>query len=531
MSTSPAPLSRRAIGGLGYLFLGQGGQLVVQLVTFPLLARLVMPEAFGLVAATFVVLNTGALLASVGLTTALIQCREMTDVHVRVAFTIQVATATIVFGGLAAGAGTIAAWLRMPELTDVLRILCLAYFVRGLTLGDAILSRQLRFRPLAVTQVSAYVVGYGVVTVGLAVAGWGVWALAMGHLVASVLETLLLWIVAPHPARPSLHGPAARELLRTGIGMTICEVGFVAASEADNLVVGRWLGARSLGLYERAYRLMQLPATLFGQVLHLVLYPAMASVQDQRGRVQDMFGLSTAVLALLTVPTTVVVWLVTHEIVLLVLGPSWLPMRAALDVIVLGMYFKALEAVTDSAIVATGAVYRLARLRLCYAGAILVGALIGQRWGLTGVAAAVLLVLTLNTAVLVGMSLHRVGTTWRGFLALHAPAVILAVGAGLATAPVVTVLRRAGAAPVVVLLAAAATSGAVALVLIRRAPRWRRATAMYALVVRVLALLEGGPGHALLLRVVGRAYVPPGETEPATPSDDLPTPDPQEVPR
>jgi O-antigen/teichoic acid export membrane protein len=519
VTTSPAPLSRRAIGGLGYLFLGQGGQLVVQLVTFPILARLVVPEAFGLVAATFVVVNTGALLASVGLSTALIQCREMTDAHVRVAFTIQVAAATIVFGGLALGAGTVAEWLRMPELPDVLRMLALAYFVRGLTLGDAILSRQMRFRPLAGTQLIAYVVGYGVVTVGLAAAGWGVWALTTGHLVASALQTLLLWIVAPHPARPSLHRPVVRELLGTGIGMTICQAGFVAASEADNFVVGRWLGARSLGLYERAYRLMQLPATLFGQALHVVLYPAMASVQGERPRVQDMFGLSTAVLAVLTVPTTVVVWLVTDEIILVVLGSTWLPMRAALDVIVLGMYFKALEAVTDSAIVATGAVYRLARLRLCYAGAILVGAWVGQHWGITGVATGVLLVLTVNTAVLVRLSLRRVGMTWRSFLALHAPAVLLALAAGLAVAPVVTVLRRTGAAPAVVLLAAATTAGVVTLVLVRRAPHWRGATALHLLVARLIALLEGGPGHGLVVRVAGPAFVP------------TPAPDSEEVPR
>lgn len=526
MSAGDAPLSRRAIGGLGYLFLGQGGQLVVQLVTFPILARLVAPEAFGLVAATFVVVNTGALLASAGLSTALIQCRDMTDAHVRVAYTIQVATAVLVFGGLAAGAETIASWLRMPELPDVLRMLCLAYLLRALTLGDAILSRQLRFRPLAATQVAAYVIGYGVVTVALAAAGWGVWALTTGHLVAAALQTVLLWWVAPHPARPSLDRPAVRELLGTGIGMTICQAGFVAASEADNFVVGRWLGARSLGLYERAYRLMQLPATLFGQVLHVVLYPAMASVQDQRARVQDMFGLSTAVLAVLTVPTTVVVWLVTHEIVLLVLGSSWLPMRAALDVIVLGMYFKALEAVTDSAIVATGGVYRLARLRLIYAGAILTGALIGQRWGLTGVATGVLIVLTANTTVLVGLSLRRVGTTWRDFLALHAPAALLAGTAGLVVAPIVAALRRVEAGPGVVLLAAATAAGATALLLVRGAPRWSGGGPLHALVARLLSLLEGGPGYRLVRRAVGPAYE-------LTPADAVPgpTPDHEEVPR
>ena len=508
------PLARRAVGGLTYLFFGQGGQLLVQLVTLPILARLIAPESFGLVAATFVVVNMAFLLATAGLSTALIKLPEMRSEHLRVALTMQVGAAVVVFGGVALGADRIGAALRLDGLAPVLQVMALAYFVRTLSLGDVVLSRRLQFRPLAAIQVTAYAVGYGVVTVALAVAGWGVWALTAGHLVASVVEVLLLWIVAPHPWLPLVRRGPARDLLGTGVGYTISHAGYIVAHEADNLVVGRWLGAFALGLYERAYRLMRMPATVFGHILGEVLYPSMASVQDERHRVRNMFSVSTASLAALTIPTTVGVWFVTHEIVLLLLGPRWLAMQPALNIIVLGMYLKASEAVTDSVIVATGAVYRLARLRWLYAAAVVTGAIVGQRWGLPGVATGALAAMVLNTAVLTRLSLQRIDLSWPAWASLHAPATVLGVAVGVVVWPTSTALRAADMPPAVVLGASALAAAAAVLLTARLSSRWRVTAALGDLVDELVSLVSAPRTRRLAVALLGDARVRDAEEVP-----------------
>ena len=462
-------LSRRASGGFAALAFGQGGQVIVQVVTFPILARLIAPDGFGLLAAALVVVNIASLLASLGLGTALVQQRELRVTHIRAAFTLQLAAAIGVFGAVIAAAPWFADLLRMPELTGVLRVMGAASFVRALTLGDALLRRRLEFRPLAAIELTAYAIGHGVVTVGLGLAGYGVWALVLGHLAAAALSTGLLWIVAPHPAGPYLGHRERRDLLGTGIGFTLSQAGYQIAHQADDLIVGRFLGAYSLGLYERAYRLMRLPASAIGHILGQVLYPAMASVQDQRDRLRGMFAICTSALAAVTVPATAVVLVVAHELVLVVLGPDWLELRPVLNVILFGMYLKASESITDSTIVATGAVYRLATRRWLYAGAVILGASIGQRWGLAGVAFGALAAMVVNTLLLVRLSLHNVAMSWSAFLRLHAPAAFITALVLVFVSPTATALRQIGAPAAAVLLAAAIVAAVAVLVASRTA--------------------------------------------------------------
>lgn len=495
-------LGRRASGGLVSLLVGQGGQVAIQLATFPVLARLVAPEGFGVFAAALVITNLAVLLSTVGLTTALVQVPTLRDEHVRVAFTMRVLAAILVFGAMAwAGAG-FAAVLGMPELTEVLPVLAAASLLRSATLGDALLRRELRFRPLAVVEVIAYVVGYGGGAVVLAAAGWGLWALIGGQVLAAVVSTVLLWVLRPHPIRPSLAAAPRRELLAVGVGFTISQGGFLAAQEADDLIVGGFLGAHALGLYERAHRLMRIPASVIGTPLGQVLYPAMASVQDVPTRVRDMFGVTTAALAVLTLPITAVAALVTRELVLVLLGPAWLELETVLVIVLAGMYAKANEAVTDSVLVASGRVGELATQRWLYTGAVVVGALVGQLAGITGVAVAALVALLGNHVALTGRCLRATGTRWRDLMRWHVPGLLLAAVGATVAAPTVGMARRAALPAPVVLMIAAAVATVAGVLTLRLAGR--RAGPVQDLVREVRRLVPEGRIDQLLDGVLGR---------------------------
>ena len=120
-----------------------------------------------------------------------------------------------------------------------------------------------------------------------------------------------------------INGAAVHDLVSYGGGQFLGRIGNWFAMQGDNFVVGRTLGADALGLYGRSYAMMSLPAQLFGQVANEVLFPAMASVQHDREKLRVAFRHSSAVLALLALPASIVVALLGDETVRVLLGPSW----------------------------------------------------------------------------------------------------------------------------------------------------------------------------------------------------------------
>ena len=124
-------------------------------------------------------------------------------------------------------------------------------------------------------------VGYALISVSLALLGYGVWALAWASVIQfSLRSALLLWL-SPHPKRPSLASQEARQLLTFGFGSSLSTLANYAAINGDYFVVGRWLGATALGLYSRAYQLMTLPMMQFTSVIASVLFPVYSMIRTK----------------------------------------------------------------------------------------------------------------------------------------------------------------------------------------------------------------------------------------------------------
>lgn len=442
-------LSGRAVAAS---MLGQAGQVVCQTVFFVLLARMLAPDAFGLVAASLVVVNVTAHLASAGLRNAVVQLPHLTDLHVRVALTMQQALTLLVFAAMAASAGVLAQVFRMPDLEPVLQGMALAYAVRGLTLGDGLLMRSLRVQRLAGIELSTYALGHGLVALPLALAGHGVRALVAGHLAHAVLRTSALCWSARQPWRPAFSPAHARELLRVGFGTALSQLVDLVAWEGDNFVVGRWLGASSLGVYERAYRLTIVPAGMLGQAMWQILFPAMSAMGDELERRRRMFSTATGLVVVLGLSTTVLLVPLAGDLVLVALGPSWREMTDVFVILLATVVLRANTYVTDSLVMSTGQVYRLAGRRVVFAVLVVTGALVGQAWGVRGVALGIVAALAVTTLVMVQLCLSVVRMSWREYAELLAPGVILCMVLGPGTVATTALLHAADVPPAVPLL-------------------------------------------------------------------------------
>jgi len=488
-------LTQRTIAGMLWLASGKAAYAGLQLIVLAVLARLVTPADFGVVSAALVVIAFSAIVSQLGLGPALVQRADLEPRHVDTAFTASVLFGLVLGAALWVAAPAVAGFFRTADVAPVMRALAWVFPLQGLGItAESLARRDLRFRWLALLDAKAYGLGYGVVGVGLALAGWGVWALVAGEISESLFRSAILLRSRPPRLRPTLERRALRELLYFGSGFTVAKVANFFAVNGDNLVVGRMLGPAALGLYGRAYQLMSAPAASFGTVLDNALFPVMARVQHDLPRLRMAYRHGIALVAVVVLPVTVALFLLAPEFVHVVLGPRWGDVVLPFQILAAGMVLHTTSKLGDSLVRATGAVYRRAWRQGVFAALVIAGSLIGQRWGIVGVAGGAMFALSINFLLMAQLSVSMAEMPWRDFWGAHLPALLVAAVSAPIAWGTATALRHQELPPLLVLSAAGGLALVVALLLIWRFPwlflgkdvRWMLDT--------LRGMAPGGPG-------------------------------------
>lgn len=460
LARSSRGLARRSATGLVWTGLSMGALGLAETAAFLLLARLLAPEAFGLYAAALVVVKFSAILSNLGVAPAVVQRPLLEDRHLRVGFTISMLLSLVMATAVWLAAPSIAAAMRLPDLAPVVRAASVVCLCQGAaTIARASAQRALRFRWLATVEAAAFAVGYLVVGVVLAWLGFGIWSLVGALVTQYVLLTAILLGGSPHPKRLLLDWRTSRELLHFGGGFTLARIFNFAAGQIDRIVVGRWLGAEALGAYALASLLMTTPAVLVGQVLDRVLFPTMALVQGETTRLARAYRSAVAACTIVVLPASALIVILAPELVRVLLGPGWEMVVAPLRILAAGMLFRTSYKLSDCVSRATGAVYARALRQAVFAAAVGVGALVGQMWGLSGVAFGVVAAITLNFLLMAQLSLRLTGLGWTAFLMAHRPGTALAAAVTATGWTLAEVLRPLDLPPLLLLLDVACVAG------------------------------------------------------------------------
>ena len=479
----PRGLTQRALGGMLWTFSGTGVQVVAQLLTIMALGRLLSPAEFGLMGAATVVVALSQIVSQIGVGPAIIQRKHLEPTHVRAAITLS-CTLGILLGAIVFfGAPYIARFYRIPELEPILRWVAFLFPLDGLsTVGKSLLTRELRFRVFVALEVGAYVIGYAGVGVVLAWLGYGVWALVAANIAQVALRTVAMSVAARHPLRPGFDLQASRDLLGFGFGHSMAQIGTVLSQQGDNLVVGRWLGPAALGVYGRAYSLMVMPASAFGRIVNRVLFPVMAQVQDERERLAGAYERTLAIVGLVSLPISAFLWVTAPEFIAVVLGPKWDAVVLPFRLFTVSLLFRMSSKISDACTKAAGEVYYRALIQGGYAALVVLGALVGQRWGVGGVAVAVSVAMGVNWIAMAWLSRSVTGLPWGRFIQAHLPSAALAAVIGVAVAGVTHVARGSHLGRLPTLVAAGGVALLVTLGATRFHPRlWLGPHGMWAL--------------------------------------------------
>lgn len=425
-STEPAPrqtrLVAKAIAGVSWTAVEQVVTTLLKFGTLLVLARLLSPAEFGIAAAGLLTAALASVFSEAAMGQALVQRSQLRPEHVRVAFTVMLLLGLVAAAAVVIIAPAIGRFFDMPPLERIVPVLAVLIPVQCLSsVSVALLSRQGRFRYLAVARLPCVAFGYALVAIGLALAGAGVWALVLGTICRDVLLLLALYAAARHDLRPSLNWQAIKDLAGFSTGQTLVKLANYAAQNGDYVVVGRLLGAQALGYYSRAYQLMMVPATLIAAVTTRVLFPLMASVQEDKARLARAYLRCIAASIALTLPLSVVLSACAEEIVFVLLGDQWAAAATPFATLSLVLVFRSARNVANAATIAQGESFRLAWRQGVYALLVVIGAALGARWGIDGVAVAVAAVIAIHYALSAQLTNRLLGVSWRQFGRVHGP--------------------------------------------------------------------------------------------------------------
>jgi PST family polysaccharide transporter len=414
---APGGVGSRARRALVWSFLNVIVSRVGTTLIGIVLARILVPEDYGVYAVALTGLN--ALLSVNELGVSLAVVRWPGDVR-RIAptvATIAIASSLLLYVVCFLVAGRVSAYMGAPQAGDVLRVLALAVLIDGFTAVSAgMLTREFMQRQRLVVDTVGFVVTGGL-SIVLATQGVGAWSLVWGALVGNLINAAMLLKWSPWSFRLGWAPEHVRELLAFGLPLAAASLIVFGMLNADYIVVGRLFGPVQLGFYLLAFNLSTWPVSVFSGPVRRVSLPAFARLAHDRQAVGDAFVRAIVLLMLATLPVCLLLGLFAAPLIELVYGPKWAASAAPLAFLAVLAVGRVAGELAYDYLTALGRPRPNLYIQGIWLAALLPALILGGRWGgITGVAMGHALVVALVVAPAYALVLRTQGVRVRSLL-------------------------------------------------------------------------------------------------------------------
>jgi O-antigen/teichoic acid export membrane protein len=455
MTHIPESDGKRILKGFQWTYISVALQGLLKLVALMVLARILTPRDFGLLGFALICTNFVERIGQGGFGPAVVQVKEATKSIVTTAARTSVAFGILSMLALALSSGALASFFGERELALVVITLSVGCLIESLiAIPEALLQRNLRCKEIMMADNIAYLISMIVICPSMAFLGWGVWSLVVAQLALKIIRLVIIQRAAP----PCLSGVwstvEALKLTKLAFGFSLGRLLNFFSLQGDNFVVGRLLGTEALGMYNRAYQLMTLPAIYFGQVFERVMFPAMARKQSNKKELGDEFLIALEVITAIALPAGVVMFALANEIVLVGFGSRWLSVVPVVSVLSFGVFFRTAYKCSDTVVRSLGAVYDYAGRQALYATLVIGGAYFGAKYDqIGGVAVGVVLAVAINYLSMTRLSSRLLGLRLPQIISAHLLGIWSSLWVGAALALVLAQLRGQNLSPLISLLA------------------------------------------------------------------------------
>ncbi len=384
-------LKQNAIKGVVWSAAQNWGSQAISFLVFVLLARLLQPDAFGLVALASVFFAFIQVFLDQGFSDAIVQRHELDSEHLDTAFWTNIGIGVLLTGFSIAAAGAVAELFHQPRLLLIIRWLSLSFLFSALSsVQQAILSRHLAFKSLAIRTLVAAFAG-GIVGVLAALRGLGVWSLVIQQLVSGSVGVIVLWGTSQWRPGFNVSTQHFKELFAFGINVVGINILNFFNRRADDLLIGYFLGPVALGYYAVAYKILLVVTQLFVGIINSTAMPLFSRLQKEPEQLRQALYKAVGISSFIAFPVYIGLSALAPELLVVAFGKQWTPSIPVMQILALvgilyaGFYFN------GPVIMAVGKPSWNLGLNFLQAVGNVIAFMIALRWGIVAVAAAYVL--------------------------------------------------------------------------------------------------------------------------------------------
>ena len=336
-------LKKDTLNALFWSFTERFGTQVIQFIFSIIMARLLMPEEFGLIAMLSIFVAMGNTFVNSGFGQALIQKQDSNHIDECSIFYFNILVAIFATIILFFCAPLIADFYDQPELAPMSRVLSLIFIFNALGLIQrTLLNKKLEFKTQLKVSLSASLIS-GIISIWFAFNGFGVWSLIALYLCNDFFNTLFLWLLSSW--RPSLIFSmySLKSMFSFGSKLFIVSLTNSVFVNLHKLIIGKFFSPSALGFYSRADSLYKYPVVILNSVVSQVSFPVFSKIQDDKKRLKLLVRRSLKTITLITFPLMIGVAVVANPLIEVLLTKKWLPSTFYLQLLcVLGMLYPIL---------------------------------------------------------------------------------------------------------------------------------------------------------------------------------------------
>lgn len=381
----PASLRAKTLHGVSWSFLERGGQVGIQFVISIILARLLLPSQFGLIAMLSIFMAVAQSLVDSGFGQALIQKQDATRVDESSIFYFNIVVGFVAAGLLALAAPWIAAFYKMPLLVPITRVLSLSLVFNAFGVVQAALrTKRVDFKKQMVVSTIATVAS-GLVGVAMALLGFGAWSLVAQSLCAAAFRSFLYWLVFSWRPIWAFSFASLRGMFSYGSKLLLSGLLDTVYNNIYLLLIGKVYSPTDLGFYSRARGMQQLPVENITSSVGRVTFPVFASIQDDKARLKRGVKEALKTVTLVTFPLMIGIAVCARPLVRVLLTDKWLPTVPYLRLLcVVGMLYP-LHAINLNVLKAQGRSDLFFRLEIIKKGIAAAAIALTYRWGIIAI--------------------------------------------------------------------------------------------------------------------------------------------------
>ena len=402
-------------GGLARL-LAQGANFALRVGSLMILARLLGPEDYGLVGMVAAFTGVLGLFRDFGLSSAAIQRAEVTEEQISTLFWINLVVGVLLTLLTVAMAPAIAAFYHQPQLVAVSAVMALGFLFNAAGIQHSVLlQRQMRFTTMAVISTISLAVGT-IVGIAGAKAGYGYWALVAMTITSPFVATIGFWMATAWiPGRPRRRA-GIRSMMHFGGTLTLNSLLAYLAYNAEKILIGRYWGADAIGIYGRAYQLINIPTDNLNTAVGEVAFSALSRLQHDLERLKSYFLKGYSLVLGLTIPITIACALFPDDIIRVLLGSKWGGAAPIFRLLAPTILIFAIINPLGWLLFSLGHVKRSLKIAFVFAPLIIAGYALGLPYGPKGVAFAYSAVMTLWVIPHIAWCVHGTGISLRDIL-------------------------------------------------------------------------------------------------------------------